>query len=286
MSAALAARPDHVAVGLEGRPAVARDLGHLRQEALQGHARLQGRLAEAAGVEVGPRSQHQLLARQHGLAAAQQRGEALLGRLHRAPHAPALPRQLPGLGEAPVGHRVARAVADPHHQRRARPRRRARWGPPSPCGRSGSRGSAPRARRRPRRPRPRCRRAARSATRRPRASSPKAAGRLIVARAVGRARARASVTSRPLRPERNRRCGAPSVRQDEHVLRLGVRLGRARGSDHPRAPAGTRTRTGRSRTGLGSYSPLCASDARLGFFTGIAYFDGFVGTTGLSILRS
>ena len=43
---------------------------------------------------------------------------------------------------------------------------------------------------------------------------------------------------------------------------------------------------GEEAAGGEAYSPRCASDARLVFLTGIAYFEGLVGTTGLSILRS
>ena len=58
--------------GVPDRPAVPGQLGtaslQLRQQRLQRHARLQGRLARAAGVEVRAGAQHQLLASQRVLA--------------------------------------------------------------------------------------------------------------------------------------------------------------------------------------------------------------------------
>jgi hypothetical protein len=90
----------------------------MRRERLQRDPRLQRRLAPARGVQVHPGSQHQLLGHQRRLAGAQQRREALVGRLHRPLHPPrARPRQLQRLAEAAVGDLLALAVAHPGDQR-------------------------------------------------------------------------------------------------------------------------------------------------------------------------
>jgi hypothetical protein len=107
---------DGLAIGVEPRP-----LGlaprPLRHQALQRHARLEGRLPLAARVEVGARAEHELLSGQRPLAAGEDRREALLGRLHGAPRPPPGAREFPRGLVAPAGHRLAVAIADADDQR-------------------------------------------------------------------------------------------------------------------------------------------------------------------------
>ena len=80
---------------------------------------LQRGLAPAPGVDVLARAQGELLAGQHGVAAAEQRAEALLRAQRRvaARCRGAGGGQLERLDPAPVGHLVALAVADAHDER-------------------------------------------------------------------------------------------------------------------------------------------------------------------------
>ncbi len=130
----------------------------LRDQRLERHPRLQRGLARAPRLQVGAGAQHELLADERLLARSQERGKALLGRLHRALHpsrplreaVPAPPRS--GPPPPPRRGRIRPAPPAP-----ARPTPRPATGPPwPPCGRAG-RGSEcapprpPRPRRRPRR---------------------------------------------------------------------------------------------------------------------------------------
>ena len=87
--------------------------------AVSGRVELQGGLAAAPGVDVLARAQRELLAGQHGVAAAEQRAEALLRAQRRvAPRARRATRgKLERLHPAPVGHLIALAVADAHDDR-------------------------------------------------------------------------------------------------------------------------------------------------------------------------
>jgi hypothetical protein len=98
---------------------VARPGLELGKRRLESDAQLEGRLAVAPGVEVGPRAEGQLLARQGDVARAEERREPLLwtqrGRTAgaRAARRPQLERLVP----APLGHLLALAQPDPHDQR-------------------------------------------------------------------------------------------------------------------------------------------------------------------------
>ena len=89
---------------------------HLQQR-LNRHPALQRRLRRPACIQIGTRSQHQLLGGVDLLPSADQRGEALLRGLHRALHAsPGETRQLDSLAVASVGHLLTASVTDPHHE--------------------------------------------------------------------------------------------------------------------------------------------------------------------------
>jgi hypothetical protein len=124
-SAALAASP----TGPAGVAELAQALGQvgpvppgleLGEGGLERDAQLQRRLAQPPGVEIGARAQDELLAGQRGVAAAEQRREALL-RAQRALASRALGgllrRRLDGVGPLPVGDLLADAVADAGHER-------------------------------------------------------------------------------------------------------------------------------------------------------------------------
>ena len=133
-SAALAAWPTGPRSCLQRRRRASGSFSHLAEQALERDPGLQGGLAVASGVDVRARAQDQLLARQRGLAPAQQRREALVGRLHRALD---LRRPLRGSSQ-PWSKRPSatwspepnpsRTTSAERGSRRARRRRRARSG--------------------------------------------------------------------------------------------------------------------------------------------------------------